>query len=307
MNTRYLLILLAFTACTTAEPQPDPWAPYPMLDAMESLAKLPKSLPESSGLLYSQGELWSVNDGGNSASLYEVGIEKKKKKRQLKVKKVDNKDWEALAQDSSYFYIGDFGNNDGNRQDLAIHQIAREQIQEEEEKVKVAGTIAFAYPGQDMENWKDWLPKEKHNYDCEAMIATADSLYLFSKNHADQNCHIYRLPKTPGQYQALPVGTLNTTGLITGATWVEDRRCLVLIGYNRSFPGHQPFIWMYWDFPGHQFWAGKKQRLNLPEKIQAEAISYQSGSQFLLTAESSSSSKAQIFRVDLGKWLDREE
>jgi hypothetical protein len=32
---------------------------------------------------------------------------------------VVNKDWEEISQDSTYFYIGDFGNNvSGNRKDF---------------------------------------------------------------------------------------------------------------------------------------------------------------------------------------------
>ncbi|MEL6637246.1 MAG: T9SS C-terminal target domain-containing protein [Bacteroidota bacterium] len=310
MNLKYLLLILPpFLACTLHESQADLWAPYPELDEMKSLAELPKSIAESSGLIYWEGDVWTLNDGGNGPYLYEVGLKKKKKKREIKIKGIDNTDWEALAQDSNYVYIGDFGNNDGNRTDLAIHRVKKKELgkTEDDDKVKAKKSIAFHYPDQDPEDWQNWLPKDQHDFDCEALIASPDSLYLFSKNHASFSCQVYRLPKTPGQYPAEKVASLATDGLITGATWSEEHSCLVLLGYNYASPGHQPFIWLFWDFPGYQFDAGKKQRLNLPQSVQAEAITHYRGSQFLISSEKSRAGKGRVFRIDLAEWLGEGE
>ncbi|WP_369828775.1 hypothetical protein [Flavobacterium sp. 1] len=63
-------------------------------------------------------------------------------------------------------YIGDFGNNDNTRKDLAIYKIDQSNLQGE--SANVAYTISFDYPEQ-----TEFPPKKKDlMFDVEAFLST---------------------------------------------------------------------------------------------------------------------------------------
>jgi hypothetical protein len=76
--------------------------------------KLDPILKETSGLTQIDSLLWTSNDDTDTA-LY--AIDKKGViQNKIQLKNTTNTDWEDIAQDRDYFYIGDFGNNaSGNR------------------------------------------------------------------------------------------------------------------------------------------------------------------------------------------------
>src|SRR5690606_30715450 len=105
---------------------------------------------------------------------------------------ISNTDWEEISQDEDYFYIGDFGNNGhGNRTDLHILRISKASLADE----PIIDTIHFSYNNQ-----TDFTGTEPNatDFDCEAMIISQDSIYLFTKQWLSQNSAIYALSKTPG-------------------------------------------------------------------------------------------------------------
>jgi hypothetical protein len=60
--------------------------------------------------------------------------------------KVKNTDWEEISQDSSYIYVGDFGNNyQGNRTDLHILRIEKKSFLLNQ---PIIDTISFSYSNQ---------------------------------------------------------------------------------------------------------------------------------------------------------------
>jgi hypothetical protein len=63
------------------------------------------------------------NDSGGQANLYEINASTGAL-RTVAITNATNVDWE-YAQDASYIYIGDIGNNFGNRTDLKIYKISR--------------------------------------------------------------------------------------------------------------------------------------------------------------------------------------
>ena len=80
--------------------------------------KLSDTLNETSGLA-KFGEQWfSHNDGGNPAVLYQLNKNGKINKA-YPIRQANN-DWEDLTFSDSFGFIGDFGNNAGNRQNLRI-------------------------------------------------------------------------------------------------------------------------------------------------------------------------------------------
>ncbi|KAF5270275.1 hypothetical protein FQR65_LT17854 [Abscondita terminalis] len=82
-------------------------------------AVLSDTLKESSGLTILKGKLLSFNDSGNPAEIYELNPDKGSIDRTYKTNAV-NTDWEAITNDGENLYIGDFGNNLGNRKESQL-------------------------------------------------------------------------------------------------------------------------------------------------------------------------------------------
>src|SRR6056297_4303255 len=78
------------------------------------------AMSESSGLINIQGRFITHNDSGGESILYEIDTLSGEIARMVTVIGTENTDWEDLASDDTYIYIGDFGNNAGNRTDLRI-------------------------------------------------------------------------------------------------------------------------------------------------------------------------------------------
>ena len=114
---------------------------------LKVIADLPKSLKEVSGTETIMGSklIWMLNDGGNSSKLY--GVSKKGNiKKTLKIE-AKNNDWEDLTSDKEgNLYIGDFGNNDNRRKDLAILKVAHKDLMNSEDAP--VERIQFYYPNQ---------------------------------------------------------------------------------------------------------------------------------------------------------------
>lgn len=214
------------------------------------------------------------------------------------LKGATNKDWEAITQDTNYLYIGDFGNNRGNRKDLRIYKIAKLAIEQEEKAPKI-DTIAFVYP--DQKNFTG--PIHQHNYDCEAMIAVGDSLYLFSKNFEDRHSKLYVLPKQAGSYTAHLKDRFNVKGNITDAA-IGDTGVIALSGYYFDQGNFFPFLWLFWEYPDKSFFQGQAQRINFNFQAQMEGICYDQNGYFFLSSESSRHGKGQLFHFDSKKWTN---
>src|SRR4051794_25462439 len=77
-------------------------------------AKLSDSLIRTSGLIFFDNLLWTHNDHFDSTF---YGLELKGEiKKKTNLTKLKYRDLEDISQDSTYIYIGDFGNNNlGNR------------------------------------------------------------------------------------------------------------------------------------------------------------------------------------------------
>jgi hypothetical protein len=242
---------------------------------------LPSELDETSGLAFFNGKLWTINDSGGLPALYAFDTISGEIVQRITVSNAQNVDWEALAMDADYIYIGDFGNNAGTRDDLVVYKVSLSDIPNTGNNHVIAEKIWFSYsdyPGKEMK------PKN-HNYDCEAFIATDDSLYLFSKNRGDQRCKLYILPKIPGEYTAQLVSSFDSKGLITGADINIESKEITLVGYvNQTYI---PFMWLLFDYDGNNYFDGNKRRIDMPNILasQTEAVCYTQGRNEVLTSE----------------------
>jgi len=262
--------------------------------ALESL------LEETSGLILWKGFLWTHNDDTDT-HLYALDTLSGKIVKSYELPKVLNTDWEEIAQDSSYLYVGDFGNNyKGNRKDLHLLRIEKNALLLNKSKID---TIAFSYFNQ-----KDFeLQHSNHtNFDCEAMVVTNDSLYLFTKEWKSKRTSIYSLPKTPGNYVAHCITTYNVKGLITGATFLENKKLVVLCGYSRKL---RPFVYLLYDYKGYNFFSGNKRKIKLKLPFhQIEGITTSNGLDYYLTSEAFSrkpiiEDPQQLHELDLSAYL----
>ena len=261
---------------------------------------LPDEIKETSGLIYFNNALWTINDGGNRPVLYKLNPETGTVIQRITITNAKNNDWEALAQDDDYIYIGDFGNNSGNRKNLKIIRIRKDEIPDLGDLGVRSQLIEFSYPDHPGRIEK----KKENNFDCEALICIGDSLYLFSKNRGDAQTKLYRLPKKAGNYNAELIDTFNSRGLVTGADYNESSKEVILVGYtNKTW---QPFIWLLFDYKDNNLFSGNKRRidmLNIPA-TQTEGIAYVENKNCIITSEGHKLFSQTAYDLKTGKWTD---
>ncbi|WP_189359870.1 T9SS type A sorting domain-containing protein [Algibacter mikhailovii] len=249
---------------------------------------LPTSVSESSGVIYFNNKLITHNDSGGKNELYEVDLASGLITRTITVANATNVDWEDLAQDDTSIYIGDIGNNiSGNRTDLKIYKINKTDFLTAD--TVMAKTIAFSYLDQiDFEP----SPPNTTAWDAEALVSfDSNALILFNKNWVNGITKGYIVSKTPGTYALSPLPTaLNSTGLITGATYNPISAKLFLVGYsNGALPNVlQPFVWTCENFTTQDVFSGTNTLTSLADTFsfeQTEAIAYKDESNYFITSE----------------------
>ncbi len=214
---------------------------------------LPTQLNETSGLILFDGSVWSHNDDTDT-KLYRLsnGYDNFST---VQLNNVRNVDWEEISQDENYIYIGDFGNNaSGNRKDLNILRVSKQSVLQGN---AIVDTIFFSYNNQT--NFTA-TAANKTDFDCEAFVVSADSIYLFTKQWISQQTSVYVMPKTIGTHIAQYKNSLPVSGLITGATMLPDKKITVLCGYSTSL---QPFLYLLYDYRGHEFATGNKRKITV--------------------------------------------
>lgn len=193
---------------------------------------LPELVPESSGLLLVGNRLVTHNDSGNSPELYVLDTTSLEVVRRVRITNAENTDWEDLAQDEEFIYIGDIGNNLGSRRDLKVLRISREAFLRSD--AVEASVISYSYEDQ-----SDFGGSQNSDWDAEALLPGADSLYIFTKQWQSGNTVAYRIPKTPGHYQALRTAEYPAGGLVTGASPIPGQEAFLLLGYTGQL---QPYL-----------------------------------------------------------------
>jgi len=237
---------------------------------------LPAELQETSGLIYWQQRLWSHNDDTDT-SLYCIDPDDAKIHAVYALRGVRNNDWEDISQDAQFVYIGDFGNNaSGNRRDLHILRISKNNLGSR----PLIDTIFFHY--EDQTDFNAAAPNQT-DFDCEAFVVLGDSIYLFTKAWIGGNSRIYVLPATPGAHSARYDATLATNGMVTGATYVEGEKLVVLCGYTSFL---QPFVFLLYDFQDYALSSGNKRKITISRPFhQMEGIATSDGINYFVSNE----------------------
>jgi len=260
---RYTLVLLLFPMVIGAQTFKKCIRPY-------STGSLPAEISETSGLVAFEGMLITHNDSGNAPNLYFIDTTTYKIAKQFKLP-VPNRDWEDITQDSSYFYLADVGNNYHKRSLLHIYRIDKKALLRD--KI-VLDSISFKWPA-------DLISGKVVHYNCEALVASSDSLYLFTKEEG--RISAFSLPKLPGLYEARYKDSLKSPILITGAYFNEAANRLVLCGYNKMM---RPSLYDFRDFKNHDFFSGKVTKIRIRKRFrQVEGITSFNGKDFYLASE----------------------
>ncbi len=239
--------------------------------------QLNKLIEETSGLVKIDSTFWTHNDSGGQPALYQFDPVTGEIERTVYVNQAKNVDWEDLTHDDQYVYVGNFGNNFGNRKNLGIYKVSIESMMTNDQVD--AELITFSYPDQEK-----FYSGYNHNHDCESMIAYGDSLYLFSKNWKDKQTKLYSLPKSPGDYSAKLLSSYDVRGTLTGATLSDSLDRLFLLGYNAG-DGFDPFVWTISDWLGTDFLSGDKERVNILNRRQTEGILMSDDETLYISAE----------------------
>lgn len=189
------------------------------------IAYLDEKIKETSGLSLLNGKLYTFNDSGNPPEIFELDKTTGTIISTIQIN-TENKDWEALTNDGSSFYIGDFGNNGGTRRDLEIYKVPSENESFKNDSITL---IPFEYPEQ-----KEFTPKySSTDFDAEAMIYLNGKIHLFTKEWSAKSTTHYTIdPKVPGKQQALKTETFKTNFLVTDASYYNKK--LYLIGYTKK-------------------------------------------------------------------------
>ncbi|NND94524.1 MAG: T9SS type A sorting domain-containing protein [Flavobacteriales bacterium] len=208
MRTVFTLIIFFFSLISISQVDP-------VITGM-----LPALIDEASGLQCGSPDIcWTFNDSEDGSRLYEIssgGLFSS----QVIMQGASQMDYEDIARASDgRFFIGDFGNNNNDRDDLKIY-ITGDLDTSSSSSVSVE-TIEFTLADQ-----SQFPPQDQNlNFDIEAMIHHEDSLYLFTRNRTEPYngwTKFYKLPDSPGTYEAVLVdsifGNLSSTfSSVTGA------------------------------------------------------------------------------------------
>ncbi len=242
----------------------------------QELGPMPDIVFETSGLIFYNGKLVTHNDSGNTPQLFEIDTVSLEITRTVTLNNVENVDWEDIAQDDLYIYIGDFGNNLGTRQDLAIYRIAKSDYNGSDSVM--AEVINFEYEDQ-----VDFTNVGNSDWDAEALFVLNDQLIVLTKQWQSEGTIAYSLPKTPGSYMAKRLDSYDTDGLVTGATYNPTTESLHIIGYNRFL---QPFVFRVEGVNENAIFEGTVSRSNFEiGQAQVESIAYADSNTYFFSTE----------------------
>lgn len=273
---------ILFSSCQQQEATP-----------LQVIQDFPKGLKEVSGIAYSDGLIYALEDSGNPNEVVVLDTLGKIVKT-ITIAGIANTDWEDLTFDKQgNLYIGDFGNNDNTRQDLAIYKVEKGQLQNN--TVDSVAKISFYYPEQ-----TQFPPNKKEMfYDVEAFFVYGDHFYLFTKNRSkgfDGTSSVYKIPNVPGQHRAELVDKIVTcsdyhTCVITSAAISPDGSTFALLSHSK--------VWLFQQYPKDDITKGKMTELNLHHYSQKEAITFTDNNQVFIADERVKKEGGTLYRLKL--------
>ncbi len=192
---------------------------------IKKTVELKKTLSEISGMAIVGDKVFAINDSGNANSIYMLDAKSFEIIDIIKLEGSVNTDWESLALFDGVIYIGNFGNNFGQRSDLSVYSVKLSDLKNEDFQV---GHTGFGYRSQHSLLQIPYF----HPFDCEAMIADTSGLWLFSKDWENRLCRLYKLDITQQDSRISALDSINLGYLVTGAYLDRENASLYLCGYE---------------------------------------------------------------------------
>ncbi|WP_372742371.1 hypothetical protein [Neptunomonas sp.] len=242
-----------------------------------------KQLEEISGIEFDKNlQLWAINDGGDSPRLYQLSANGEIK-RTIEIENAKNWDWEDMTQnDFGHFFIGDFGNNDNDREWLTIYKI--ENPIDIKSDTTHAEIIKFTNP--EFKPVEGQVVRKNAHYDVEAFIYFQRSLYLFTKNRSrpfDGKTRLYRIGDYAANFETEYINEFSTCTTIKELCWITsaalspDRSKLVLLDSER--------LWLIENWQGDDFFSGDVYQIDLGIVTQKEAVTFYNNEVIVFTDE----------------------
>ncbi len=243
---------------------------------VRQVGELPDRVWETSGLLYHKGKLITHNDSGNSAQLFEIDTLTMFVTRSVSISNAENIDWEDLAQDEEYFYIADFGNNVGIRQNLKVYRVSK-NLYDSVDTIS-ADEIGFAYEDQ-----TDFTNTGNSDWDAEALFALDDQLIILTKQWQTNNTVAYAIPKIPGNHTARRMDSFPINGLVTSASYNAQTEKLYVLGYS-SILGS--FVYRISGATTEAIFGGTVENIDITIGFsQTEGITFVGDNEYLVSSE----------------------
>ncbi|WP_146401894.1 hypothetical protein [Pseudobythopirellula maris] len=194
---------------------------------------------ENSGIVRSRTTpdlFWMQNDSGDEPRVYPVRRDGSVHRSEryadtpgVHIGGAINVDWEDIAvMHDGGLVVADVGNNRNDRRDLVLYFV--------DEPSPFAGRTTFRkkvfvrYPDQPAIP----APSDDFNYDCEAVFALGESLYMVTKHRSDTAAKVYRLDDfREGMVHELePLQRIELGGQAVGADALPDGSRVVLTTYD---------------------------------------------------------------------------
>ena len=236
---------------------------------MEALY-LPATLNEISTLEYEKEDknvasFWGLNDSGNKPELYRFDAKTGEIINTIFITNAPNIDWEEISTDDNRIYFADFGNNMGNRKNLAIYFIDKKQVDFSNPKQELkAQKIEFYYPEQAIYRFKNLTT----NWDAEAFFIYNDKIHIFTKEWSNLQTTHYVVPiDTTKKHAAQKLENFKTNYAITAAYINTDKNNathgIYLLGYTKD-----ALAFINWfDLPKNNedlFFTSQVKKISLP-------------------------------------------
>ncbi|AWA30551.1 hypothetical protein HYN48_10875 [Flavobacterium magnum] len=280
-KTAFFIFAPCFLSCSS---QPTP---------LKTVFDLPGQIKEASALAYlpNTNVFWTLEDSGNDAVLFALDTNGALRHK-VNINK-PNVDWEALTSDDrGNLYIGDFGNNDNDRENLMIYKINAEDLGKAGANVSVQ--VNFYYPEQ-----QEFPPKKsKRIFDAEAFFLHDNYFYVFTKNrssNSDGTTQLYKIPNVAGNHAAKLMGSFTTCEAfrkcaVTDAAISGDGKKMALLSNAK--------VWLFEDFSGDAFLKGKVTEIDLHDNSQKEGICFK-GSEIFICDEKDKHSGGNMYQLTI--------
>ncbi|SHL45972.1 SdiA-regulated/phytase-like domain-containing protein [Chryseobacterium polytrichastri] len=287
-----MYIFCAITSLLFLGCNPKNQTEQPKEDTLKVEFSLHKKLKEVSGITLSPDKktIWVIEDKGNKNVVYGLNTQGDLVADVL-VENAENDDWEDIIKDTQgNIYIGNFGNNDNDRQNLSILKLDLKDASQK--TTKAIQTTKFHYEGQTE------FPPKKSNllYDCEAFVEMKGNFYLFTKNRSkgfDGTFLVFKVPNKEGDFEAKLIGRLKLDGkyadaAITSATINSTQDKIVLLNHKN--------IRVLSGFTADNFNSAKIQKIPLDHNSQKESVVFLDDKTLLIADEKDKKTGGNVYR-----------